>query len=111
MSNPDTAPVEVEIDTTTGLHAVVATPDSGGPWPGVVVVHDALGMTSDLRRQVGWLAGAGYLAVAPDLYRRGGRLRCLFSTLRAPSAGEGQAFDDLEFFDRHLAQPPGETTR
>jgi carboxymethylenebutenolidase len=39
---------------------------------------------------------AGYLAVAPDLYSRGGRLRCLVRVMRAAAAGQGPAFSDLE---------------
>ncbi len=74
----------------------VAVPEVGGPWPGVVVIHDGLGMTSDLRNQADWLARAGYLAVAPDLYSRGGRLRCLVRVMRAAAAGQGPAFSDLE---------------
>lgn len=73
----------------------VARPGGQGPWPGVLVISDALGMTTDLRNQADWLAGEGYLAVAPDLYYWGGRLRCMFTTLRQFSAGEGEVFDDL----------------
>lgn len=74
----------------------LAVPDGDGPWPGVVVVHDALGMTTDLRNQADWLAGEGYLTAAPDLYHRGGRLRCMFETMRAAVRREGDAFDDLD---------------
>lgn len=87
---------EVVTSPTGDVPAYVSVPDGDGPWPGVVIVHDALGMTDDLRAQADWLAGEGYLAAAPDLYHRGGRLRCMFRTIRTWVRGEGAAFDDLE---------------
>ncbi len=46
-----------------GLSAYVATPSGGGPWPGVVVVHEAFGVDDVMRCQVDRLAAAGYLAI------------------------------------------------
>ena len=74
----------------------LAVPAGDGPWPGVVVLHEVLGLTDDIRRQTDRLAAAGYLAVAPDLYSAGGALRCLVATFRALGAGSGPAFDDIE---------------
>ncbi|MCA9587945.1 MAG: dienelactone hydrolase family protein [Myxococcales bacterium] len=67
----------------------VATPAGSGPWPGVVVVHDALGMTPDLEAQAMWLAEAGFVAAAPDLFHDGGHLRCLFRTMREMTRPDG----------------------
>ncbi len=83
----------------------VAEPLGQGPWPAVVVVHDALGMTEDLRAQAQWLAEAGFLAAAPDLYHRGGRMRCLVRAMRDMARGtQGPVFDDIETVRRWLAQ-------
>jgi carboxymethylenebutenolidase len=86
--------------TIDGAHVemsvYVATPSTDGPWPGVIVISDALGMTTDLRNQADWLAGECYLAAAPDIYYWGGRIRCMFSLMRQALAREGQIFDDLD---------------
>ncbi|SOD97856.1 dienelactone hydrolase family protein [Blastococcus haudaquaticus] len=79
------------------LRAHLATPPVGtGPWPGVVVIHEAFGLNDDTRDQADRLAAAGYLALAPDLFSAGGALRCLRSTFGAMLRGQGAAFGDLE---------------
>jgi carboxymethylenebutenolidase len=88
---------DVTIPVPAGeLPGHLQAPPGSGPWPGVVVVHDALGMSRDLRDQVGWLAGAGFVAVAPDLFAGGSKLRCLLDVFRDLRARRGATFDALE---------------
>lgn len=76
------------------LHAYLAVPRGAGPWPGVVVIMDALGLSDDIRTQADRLAVAGYLAFAPDLYSGRG-LRCVVATIKASRSGTGPAYDDI----------------
>lgn len=78
------------------MPAYCAEPASSRPWPGVVVVHDFTGMSHDLRGQADWLAGEGFLAVAPDLYYWGNRLGCLRTIMRDLGNRGGRSFDDIE---------------
>ena len=81
---------------SSALRAHLSVPPVGtGPWPGVVVLHEALGLTTDIRQQADKLAAAGYLAVAPDLFSRGGLARCLKGVFSALAQGEGAAVNDV----------------
>lgn len=75
--------VEILTSEYGDVPTFTAVPAGDGPWPGVVVLHDAAGLSEDTRGHARWFAAHGYLAAAPDLYRGDRRqLRCMFSTLR-----------------------------
>ncbi len=73
----------------------LAVPEGPGPWPGVVIAQDVLGLTGDLKRITDRFAASGYLALAPALYSHRPRIRCMISTLRSHFSGHGPAYDDL----------------
>jgi carboxymethylenebutenolidase len=88
------------------LKAYVATPEGKGPWPGVIVLHDIFGLTGITRGHADWIAEQGCLAVAPDLFSWGGRLRCIRGLMRDLSAHKGAAFDDVDSVRRWLEARP-----
>lgn len=77
------------------LAAHVARTDGDGPWPGVVVLHDIFGMTAVVRDHAAWLASEGFIAVVPDLYTAGGKIRCVRTIFREMATRSGPFVDDV----------------
>jgi carboxymethylenebutenolidase len=84
------------------MGAHLAEPLGTARVPGVLVLHEAFGLNDDIRAQAERVARAGYLALAPDLYSRGGAKRCLAATMMALSRGHGRAFEDIDGAQRWL---------
>ena len=89
------------------MPAYLADSARPGRVPGVVVLHDVGGMSQDHRNQADWLAEAGFLAVALDLYHRGGLAFCVRTIMRDLIARSGPTFDDIESARAWLSLQPG----
>jgi len=105
-----TAPTLLDVDlpsalpgASPALRGVLGIPAGDGPWPAVVMVHEAFGLDEVMRRQVERMTAAGFLTLMPDLYTAGSTRRCLTATFRAISAGHGRVFDDVETARQYLA--------
>ena len=89
--------ISVGSETIDGYLAVPTEAVSGpGPWPGVVVIQDAFGLGADLKAITERFATAGYVALAPNLFSRGGMFRCVKATFAAMMSGRGKAIDDID---------------
>ena len=72
------------------LDGYLAQPDDGGARPGVVVIHEAYGLNENIKDITRRFAGAGYAALAVDLFGQGNRAVCmarLFAGMFANSRG------------------------
>jgi carboxymethylenebutenolidase len=98
---------DVLVPTPLGsMPAYLARPPGVGPWPGVVVIHDAFGPGDNLRRHADWLADNGFLAIAPDLLHWGSKLTCLRAIMKDITKRQGRSFDDIEASRLWLKQQP-----
>lgn len=88
------------------LGGYLATPSGPGPFPGVVMIHEAFGLDAQIRRHADRLARMGYLTLAVNLYSDGGARRCLVSTMQSMLRGSGRAFTDIATARTWLARSP-----
>jgi carboxymethylenebutenolidase len=82
-----------------------------GPAPGVVIVHEAFGLTDAMREAADHAASLGYHALAPDLMSYAGNTRCLVAIARSLTAGEGRAFDEIHAARQWLADREDSTDK
>ena len=97
----------IDVETREGpVQALLDVPEGPGPWPGVVLVHDAIGYGADMRAVSRRVAAAGYLALSPNLYSRGGRARCITRVFRELLTKRGRALEDILAARDHLLAMP-----
>lgn len=58
----------INVTLSDSLAGYVARPSGNGPFPGVIVLMEAFGITGHIRGVCERLAQAGYVALAPDIY-------------------------------------------
>jgi carboxymethylenebutenolidase len=94
-------------DGGASMRAYLALPDGEPPaegWPGVIVIHDAFGFSSDVRRITRRFADSGYAAIAPALYDGAGPpVVCVVRTFGDLTRRRGAAFERIESTRRFLA--------
>jgi carboxymethylenebutenolidase len=97
----------IQIEAPDGpIDALLDVPLGKGPWPGVVVIHDAFGYRPDNELISRRIAQAGYLAITPNMYARGGRARCVTRVMRELLTKRGRALDDILAARDHLQSMP-----
>jgi len=93
-------------DRTIPGYLAVPPADDGRtqPWPGVVVIHEAFGLTADIKEKAREFAAHGYLALAPDLFGGKSWTGCVLSAFRQLRSGTGPAFDIIDSARAQLAE-------
>lgn len=99
LDSPAMARIEdVTVATPDGsLPAVVALPEAPGLRPGVIVIHEIVGINEDIRRICRRFAAEGYVALAPDfLAGLGRRPFCMARFMRGiGKVGSGRPYRHL----------------
>ncbi len=106
---PELRATDVDVAGAHGqrLRGYLATPAGSGAWPGVVVLHEAYGLTDDVRGITDRFAREGYGALAPDLLSWSMSARCLVTAFRSMLSGSGRTFDDIRGARDRLAATDG----
>ena len=93
----------IQIEAPDGpIDALLDIPQGKGPWSGVVVIHDAVGYGPNNELISQRIAQAGYLALTPNMFARGGRARCIPRVMRELLTKRGRALDDILAARDHL---------
>src|SRR5256885_17204538 len=87
----------VEVPTAGGnVPAFLARAKDGARAPGVLVIQEAFGLNDHIKDVARRIAGEGYVALAPDLYWRGGKGRTVGYDQLPEAIGLMQSLKDPE---------------
>jgi carboxymethylenebutenolidase len=85
-----------------------ASPDGEGPFPGVIVIHEAYGLNENIKEVAVRFAGEGYAALAVDLFADRSIVLCMFRIFRQQLAGqlENNTIGELKSALTFLSEQP-----
>jgi carboxymethylenebutenolidase len=92
--------IEIPVEDGTSMPAYVARPVTDPAPVGVIVAHELFGVNPDIRGVADDLAGAGFLAIAPEFYHRDAAPGCW---LERDDAGRQEGFGYLHRLGREQA--------
>jgi carboxymethylenebutenolidase len=100
--------ITVPVSDARRIRAHFEQPEAGaGVVPGLLVLHEMLGLNDDIRRIAGRFAAEGYAALAPDIFDgRGPMPICVARTVANVARGEGPIVDDMLALRDWLAKQP-----
>ncbi len=91
------ADFETELPDGGVLRGAVARPSGGGAFPGIVVLHEAIGDRPEIRTACDRFADHGYIAAMPDLFSDGPNVICLARAIREIRSGRpGRVVDRID---------------
>ncbi len=93
---------------STQLEGSLARPEGDGPFPGMVIIHEAYGLNENIKDIARRFANEGYVSLAVDLFAGRNRAVCMFrfmGGLLFDSLNNG-AIQDLKAALTYLAEQP-----
>jgi len=90
------------------LAGYLARPEGSGPFPGVIVIHEAFGLNENIKDISRRFAGEGYAALGVDLFYGRNRAVCMFRFMGGMlfNSLEHQGIHDLKAALSYLAAQP-----
>lgn len=94
---------------TRKLDAYLARPEGGGPFPAIVVIHEAYGLNENIKDITRRFANEGYVALGVDLFAGRNRAVCMFSLMSGMlfNSLNHRGISDLKASLTFLSEQPG----
>jgi carboxymethylenebutenolidase len=91
------------------LEGYIAHPEGDGPFPGVVVIHEAYGLNENIKDIARRFANQGYVALAVDLFAGRNRAICMFRFMSGwlLNSLNNRSIHDLKAALTFLLEQPG----
>lgn len=97
---------QVTVGQDTGLLLKPSRAQPDGSSRGILLLHDLLGLTADIRRIGQRFTRHGYVVLVPSYFGSGPQVSCVVRAVTALRRGSGRPFDRLRQAHDHLAGLP-----